>query len=100
MHQCRGQHHVGHIGLPRLERKGVETYQITLGGTGDESCSLGDLTGPGFSTEDVVGAVETIVDTYLDLRQHKDETFLAAYRRAGMAPFKQALYEKESGAGI
>ena len=95
-----GHHHVGHIGILGLERKGVETYQITLGGTADETCSLGDLTGPGFSTDDVVGAVETIVDTYVGLRQTPAETFLTAYRRVGMAPFKQALYERDSGGGI
>ena len=95
-----GHHHVGNIGILGLERKGVETYQITLGGSGDETCSLGDITGPGFSYEDVVGAVETIVDTYMSLRQSSRETFLAAYRRVGMAPFKKALYERDSGADI
>jgi len=95
-----GHHHVGHIGILGLERKGVETYQITLGGSADESCTLGDITGPGFSYEAVVDAIETVVDTYLDLRQDPAETFLAAYRRVGMAPFKAALYEKNPGADI
>ena len=95
-----GHHHVGHIGILGLERKGVETYQITLGGTADETCSLGDLTGPGFSSEDIVDAVETVVDTYLEVRQDRSETFLNAFRRVGMGPFKEALYEKNSGAGI
>ena len=95
-----GHHHVGNIGILGLERKGVETYQITLGGSGDETCSLGDLTGPGFSYEDVVGAVEKVVDTYIGLRHDPGEDFLSAYRRVGMAPFKQALYDKAPGAGI
>ncbi len=95
-----GHHHVGHIGILGLERKGIETYQLTLGGSGDEQCTLGDLTGPGFSYEDVVDAVETVVDTYIGLRQDPAEDFLAAYRRVGMAPFKQALYDKDPGAGI
>ena len=95
-----GHHHVGHIGILGLDRKGEETYQITLGGSGDESASLGDLTGPGFSTDDVVDAVETVVDTYLGLRQDQSEDFLAAYRRVGMAPFKKALYERSVGQGI
>ncbi len=95
-----GHHHVGHIGILGLDRKGEETYQITLGGSGDEHASLGDLTGPGFSTDDVVDAVETVVDTYLGLRQGKDEDFLSAYRRVGMAPFKKALYERNVGEGI
>ena len=88
-----GHHHVGHIGILGLERKGVETYQITLGGTADETCSVGDLTGPGFSTEEIVDAIETVVDTYMKLRMGPAETFLAAYRRVGMAPFKEALYD-------
>ena len=87
-----GHHHVGHIGILGLEKKGVESYQITLGGTADETCSLGDLTGPGFGTDEIVDAVDTIVDTYLELRTGREETFLAAYRRVGMAPFKRALY--------
>ncbi len=95
-----GHHHVGHIGILGLERKGVETYQITLGGTADETCSLGTLTGPGFSSEEVVDAVETVVDTYLGLRQAPTEDFLSAFRRVGMAPFKQALYDKDAGAGL
>ena len=95
-----GHHHVGHIGILGLERKGVETYQITLGGTADETCSLGTLTGPGFSSEDVVDAVETVVNTYMTMRRDKAEDFLSTYRRVGMAPFKQALYESNGGAGI
>ncbi len=95
-----GHHHVGHIGILGLERKGVETYQITLGGSGDETCSIGDITGPGFSTDQVTDAVETIVDTYMALRTSKDEDFLSAYRRLGMKPFKQALYERDTGASI
>ena len=95
-----GHHHVGHIGILGLERKGVETYQITLGGSADETCSVGDITGPGFSYEDVVGAVNTVVETYMGLRKDSAEDFLSAYRRLGMAPFKAALYEKNPGADI
>ncbi len=87
-----GHHHVGHIGILGLEKAGVESYQLTLGGTGDETCSIGDITGRGFSSEKIVDAVETVVDTYLGLRRDADEDFLAAYRRVGMKPFKEALY--------
>ena len=95
-----GHHHVGHIGILGLERKGVETYQITLGGSGDETCSLGTITGPGFSSEEVVDAVERVVDRYLAVRESVDEDFLTAYRRVGMAPFKDALYAMNTGADI
>jgi len=95
-----GHHHVGHIGILGLERKGVETYQITLGGTGDETCSMGTLTGPGFSSEEVVDAIERIVDAYMALRNEPGEDFLTAFRRLGMQPFKEALYETSKGADI
>ena len=87
-----GHHHVGHIGILGLEKAGVESYQLTLGGTADETCSIGDITGRGFSSEKIVDAVETVVDTYLKVRTSEQEDFLAAYRRVGMKPFKEALY--------
>ena len=86
-----GHHHAGHIGILGLEKRGVEYYQITLGGSGDETASIGQIIGPGFSSETVADAVETIVDTYVDLRQN-GETFLEAYRRVGAEPFKEAVY--------
>ena len=95
-----GHHHVGHIGILGLERAGVETYQITLGGSGDENAAIGEIVGPGFSSETVVGAVETIVETYLGLRSAETETFLDAFRRVGLAPFKEALYERSAGSDI
>ena len=87
-----GHHHVGHIGILGVEKKGEEFYQITLGGSGDEQASIGEILGPGFSSEGIVDAVETVVDTYMKVRSGPDETFLAAYRRLGKAPFKEALY--------
>ena len=91
-----GHHHVGHIGILGLDRAGVENYQITLGGDHTETAALGQRTGPGFPAEEIVGAVETIVDTYLDIRTSAEETFIETFRRTGMAPFKAALYpEKE-----
>ena len=87
-----GHHHVGHIGILGLDRAGVENYQITLGGDGTEAATLGDRTGPGFAAEDVILAIEKIVLFYLENRTDKAETFLAFYRRVGMAPFKSVLY--------
>jgi sulfite reductase (NADPH) hemoprotein beta-component len=87
-----GHHHVGHIGILGLDRAGVENYQITLGGDGTEDAVIGEKTGPGFAYMEVTDAVERIVRTYLALRQDPGETFLAAYRRLGVAPFKDALY--------
>ena len=89
-----GHHHVGHIGILGVDRKGEEFYQITIGGSGDETCSIGEIVGPGFSSATVVDAVETIVETYVRLRASPGEAFLAAYRRLGEAPFRDALYAK------
>jgi len=87
-----GHHHVGHIGILGLDRAGVENYQITLGGDGTEDAVIGTRTGPGFAYDQIVPAIERIVQAYLDLRESRDETFLDAYRRVGMEPFKAALY--------
>ena len=95
-----GHHHVGHIGILGLERAGEETYQITLGGSADEQAAVGQIVGPGFSSENVVEAIETIVDTYIGLRREESETFLDAFRRVGIAPFKEALYERSAGSDI
>ena len=86
-----GHHHVGHIGILGLEKKGVENYQITLGGRADGKAAIGAIVGPAFSADDIVGAVETVVDTYLDLRQ-TGEPFIDAYVRLGREPFKERLY--------
>lgn len=90
MNAC-GHHHVGHIGILGVDKKGKEFYQFTLGGSSDQNASLGDRTGPGFPADKAVDAVETILGTYLDIRQG-GERFLDTYRRTGMAPFKEALY--------
>ena len=87
-----GHHHAGHIGILGVDRKGEEFYQITLGGSGDETASIGEIIGKGFSTAEVVDAVETVVNTYVSRRESTDETFLQAYRRLGPTPFKEALY--------
>ena len=87
-----GHHHVGHIGILGLDRAGVENYQITLGGDHTETAVIGEKTGPGFAYTDIVPAIERIIRAYLDLRQSQEETFLDAYRRLGVGPFKTALY--------
>ena len=87
-----GHHHVGHIGILGLDRAGVENYQITLGGDATETAAIGDRTGPGFAYDEIVPAIERIIETYLDQRESPEETFLQTYRRVGMAPFKAALY--------
>ncbi|MFU1476806.1 nitrite/sulfite reductase [Roseovarius sp. C7] len=89
-----GHHHVGHIGILGLDRAGVENYQITLGGDGSENAALGERTGPGFAYDEIIPAIERLIAAYLQHRDSPEETFLAAYRRLGMAPFKAALYDE------
>ncbi|MCH8237595.1 MAG: nitrite/sulfite reductase [Proteobacteria bacterium] len=92
-----GHHHAGHIGILGVDRQGQEYYQITLGGSADENASIGHIVGPAFSSEDVVGAVETIVKTYMDIRAD-GEIFLDTYRRLGEEPFKERLYPEKTDA--
>lgn len=93
-----GHHHVGHIGILGVEKKGAELYQITLGGSADENTSVGKIMGPGFEPHEITDAIENVVDTYLKLRKADDESFIETYRRLGMEPFKTALYGEKTTA--
>ena len=86
-----GHHHAGHIGVLGVDRKGVENFQLSLGGSGAQDASVGQITGPGFSEDGVVDAIEKVTDLYLAQRQ-EGERFLDTYRRLGMKPFKEAIY--------
>ena len=86
-----GHHHAGHIGVLGVDRKGTENYQLLLGGSEGADCSLGTITGPGFSEDGVVDAIEKATDVYLQQKQD-GERFLDTYRRIGMNPFKEAIY--------
>ena len=90
-----GHHHVGHIGILGLDRAGVENYQITLGGDHTENAEIGERAGPGFSADQLLPALERLIEAYLELRQDADERFIDTYRRLGAAPFKDALYPAE-----
>ena len=85
-----GHHHVGHIGILGVDKKGEEFYQITLGGSGAEDAALGEIVGRGLSADDAVDAVEKLVSFYKSVRQDK-ERFLDSYRRLGADEFKEAL---------
>ena len=87
-----GHHHVGHIGILGLDRAGVENYQITLGGDATETAALGERAGPGFAYDQIVPAIERVIDAYLDLRETPKEDFITVFRRVGAQPFKDALY--------
>ena len=86
-----GHHHIGHIGLLGVDKKGEEFYQITLGGSATNDAALGEIVGPAVPYDDVVDAVETVIQTYLSVRDGR-EKFIDTYRRVGVDPFKEALY--------
>jgi sulfite reductase (NADPH) hemoprotein beta-component len=86
-----GHHHAGHIGILGVDKKGVENYQLTFGGSGAEDVSIGKIIGPGFDEDGVVDAVEKATDVYKILRED-GERFIDTYRRVGLAPFKEAIY--------
>jgi sulfite reductase (NADPH) hemoprotein beta-component len=86
-----GHHHVGHIGILGVDRKGEEHYQVQIGGSADENATLGKILGRGFSGDEVVDIVEKIVDVYEELREG-EERFIDTYRRVGQQPFKEKVY--------
>ena len=86
-----GHHHLGHIGILGVDKKGEEYYQLSLGGSGAEDASLARILGPALAPDQLVDAVETIVDTYLKDRE-PGERFLDTLRRLGSEPFKEAVY--------
>jgi sulfite reductase (NADPH) hemoprotein beta-component len=90
MNAC-GHHHVGHIGILGVDKKGEEWYQITIGGSAEEDAALGKIIGPSVAKENVAETIATLLTTYVDLREEQ-ETFLESVRRLGVAPFKEAVY--------
>ena len=92
MNAC-GHHHVGHIGIIGVDKKGEEFYQVQLGGNAGTDASLGKVVGPSFSREEVTGVIQNVLDIYLENRT-EEELFIDTYRRLGMAPYKARIYPK------
>jgi sulfite reductase (NADPH) hemoprotein beta-component len=90
MNAC-GHHHVGHIGILGVDKKGEEFYQLTLGGSAENDASLGDRLGPAVEKKEVANVIGKLLDVYVDLRQ-ENERFLDTYRRVGIRPFKKNVY--------
>ncbi|WP_111640625.1 nitrite/sulfite reductase [Marinimicrobium alkaliphilum] len=94
MNAC-GHHHVGHIGILGVDKKGEEFYQVQLGGNAANDASLGAVLGPAFKSEEMPQVVQKIIDVYVDNR-NGDELFIDTFRRIGVAPFKERVYAKAS----
>ncbi|MEZ5613466.1 MAG: nitrite/sulfite reductase [Rhodocyclaceae bacterium] len=90
MNSC-GHHHVGHIGILGVDKNDEEWYQITVGGTQGNGTTLGKVIGPSFAQDEVVGVIEKLLETYVELR-HEDERFIDTVQRVGTEPFKARVY--------
>ncbi len=92
MNAC-GHHHVGHIGVLGVDKKGEEYYQVQLGGNQGNNASLGKVLGPAFSRNEMPAVVRKIFDVYVEHRQ-QEEAFSDCYQRIGIDPFKERVYAK------
>ena len=93
-----GHHHVGHVGILGLDKAGVENYQITVGGSAGNDAAIGEKMGRGFSVDELMPALDRLIDAYLALRLSEDETFVGAVKRLGTLPFQEALYVVDQAA--
>ena len=87
-----GHHHVGHIGILGVDKKGKENYQLLLGGSGAEDVSLAKITGPGFDEDGSSMRSRRVIDRSIWRARTDGERFLDTYRRIGIEPFKEAIY--------
>jgi sulfite reductase (NADPH) hemoprotein beta-component len=90
MNAC-GHHHIGHIGILGVDKKGKEFYQITLGGRGDKLSRIGEKMGPSFEADEVTAVIDKIITLYVNKRL-ENEPFINTYERIGMDSFKEAVY--------
>jgi sulfite reductase (NADPH) hemoprotein beta-component len=90
MNAC-GHHHVGHIGILGVDKRGEEFYQIQLGGSANEDAALGKVLGPAFDREQMPDVIASLINVYVDKR-HDGERFIDTYQRVGLTPFKERVY--------
>jgi sulfite reductase (NADPH) hemoprotein beta-component len=93
-----GHHHVGHVGILGLDKAGVENYQITLGGSAGNDAAIGEKMGRGFNVDELMPALDRLIDAYLALRLHEGEIFAETVKRLGTLPFQEALYVVDQAA--
>jgi sulfite reductase (NADPH) hemoprotein beta-component len=90
MNAC-GHHHVGHIGILGVDKKGEEFYQVSLGGSGSRDASLGKILGPSFAQDQMADVIDKLISVYVEKRT-EDERFIDTYQRIGIDPFKERVY--------
>jgi sulfite reductase (NADPH) hemoprotein beta-component len=94
MNAC-GHHHIGHIGILGVDKKGQEWYQIQLGGSANKDAALGKVLGPSLSRDQVTDGIEKLLDVYIENRLEQ-ESFLSTYQRIGIEKFKERVYGSTS----
>ncbi|MFZ5723016.1 MAG: nitrite/sulfite reductase [Pseudomonadota bacterium] len=94
MNAC-GHHHVGHIGVLGVDKKGEEFYQIQVGGNMGHDGTLGEVLGPSFYANEVADVVEKLIDVYMEKRRDESERFIETFRRIGIEPFRERVYAKD-----
>ncbi|MFT7265199.1 MAG: sulfite reductase (NADPH) hemoprotein beta-component [Halioglobus sp.] len=92
MNAC-GHHHIGHIGVLGVDKKGQEFYQVSLGGSSSKDAAIGKILGPSFKQDDMPDVIDNILNTFIELRDG-EESFLDTYNRVGLGPFKERVYAK------
>ena len=90
MNAC-GHHHIGHIGILGVDKKGEEWYQVSLGGVSGQDASVGKILGPSFARNEMPNVIEKLLQVYLDNRT-EEELFIDTYRRIGLKAFKERVY--------
>jgi len=91
MNGCAHQS-VGHIGILGVDKKGVEWYQLTLGGSSENEAAIGERLGPAVEKNEVSQVIATILDVYVKQRLDDEESFLNMVQRVGIEPFKERVY--------
>ncbi len=91
MNSC-GHHHIGHIGILGVDKRGAEFYQISIGGAQGNGASLGKVIGPSVSQAEVPDVIEKLIEVYLACRDSEEERFIDVVRRIGIEPFREHVY--------
>ncbi|HTY99966.1 MAG TPA: nitrite/sulfite reductase, partial [Rhodocyclaceae bacterium] len=86
-----GHHHIGHIGLLGVEKRGEDWYQVSIGGRQGKDLHFGEIIGPAFPADEIPDVVERLVETYVAYRR-AGERFNDTVDRLGAEPFRRSTY--------
>ncbi|MGI9462049.1 MAG: nitrite/sulfite reductase [Alphaproteobacteria bacterium] len=89
-----GHHHAGHIGILGVDKKGVEAYQISVGGDGADDAAISQILGRAIAADEIPEVMKKFSAIYHANKKH-NETFIATVKRIGIVPFKEAMSKEE-----